>query len=142
MTGDAARGRSLFFESKTVSCRNCHRMKGQGGEIGPDLSDLGRRLTKPQVLEGILEPSKKIDPKFAAWLVETTAGQVVTGLLEKQTTEEVVLKTVENKRLTFATKEIETIAPQRKSLMPELQLRDLKPQEIADLIAFLMEIRE
>ncbi|MCC7420883.1 MAG: PQQ-dependent sugar dehydrogenase [Planctomycetaceae bacterium] len=141
LAGDGGRGRALFFEAKGVSCRNCHRVEGKGGEIGPDLTGIGRRLSKAKILEGILEPSRTIAPKFVAWMVETTSGQVQTGLLEKQTAEEVVLKTVENKSLRFRTPEIETIVPQARSLMPELLLRDLKPQEIADLVAFLMESR-
>lgn len=141
LSGDAARGRALFFEAKDVSCRNCHRVENQGAEIGPDLTAIGRRLTRSQVLEGILEPSRSIDPKYTAWIVETTAGQVHSGLLEKQADDEIVLKTIENKSLRFRTDEIETIAPQRVSLMPELLLRDLKAQEVADLLEFLMQVR-
>ena len=93
------------------------------------------------MLEGILDPSRSVDPKYTAWLVETTAGRVQTGLLEQQTDDGVVLKTIDNKSLRFRTDEIETLAPQRQSLMPELLLRDLKPQEIADLLEFLMQPR-
>jgi putative heme-binding domain-containing protein len=139
LAGDAGRGRALFFDAKGISCRNCHRIEGKGGEVGPDLTGIGKRLSKAKVLEGMLEPSRTIDPKFVAWMVETTSGQVQTGLLEKQTAEEVVLKTVENKQARFRAAEIETIVPQARSLMPELLLRDLKPQEVADLLAYLMD---
>ena len=72
---------------------NCHRIAGVGSTLGPDLSEIGKKYTRAQILESILEPSKFIDPKYVTYLVETTDGKVLTGLLAAKTDNEVVLRT-------------------------------------------------
>lgn len=141
LAGDAERGRRLFLEAAGVACRNCHKVHSQGGQVGPELSVIGRKLTKPQLLESILEPSKAIDPKFVAYLVETSSGHVHQGLLEQQSDEALVLRTPQNQSLRLPKQEVETFVPQRVSLMPELLLRDLQPAEIADLLEYLSSLR-
>lgn len=137
LTGDAARGRRLFFETAAVQCKQCHRMGNQGTELGPDLTEIGKKYNLAQLLESIAEPSKKIDPKFAAYLIETSSGQVHAGLLMEKNDREVVLKDAQNKQLRVPVDEIEVFVPQQKSLMPESLLRDLTAQEAADLLEFL-----
>ncbi|HJT32583.1 MAG TPA: hypothetical protein VJ783_11115, partial [Pirellulales bacterium] len=80
---------------------------------------------------------KQIDPKFAAYLVETTAGQVHAGLLIEKTEREVILKDAQNNQIHIPADEIELFAPQQKSLMPDALLRDMTAQEAADLLEFL-----
>ena len=137
LAGDAAAGRRLFFEVAAVQCKNCHRIEGQGLEIGPDLSQIGKKYNRAQLLETILEPSKQVDPKYVAYLVETADGQVHTGLLVERTERELVLRDGQNKLIRIPTAEAELVAPQQKSLMPELLLREMTAQEAADLLEFL-----
>lgn len=137
LTGDAARGRRLFFETAAVQCKQCHRIGNQGTELGPDLSEIGKKYNRALLLESIVEPSKQIDPKFVAYLVETTAGQVHAGLLIEKTEREVILKDAQNKQIRIPADEIELFAPQQKSLMPDSLLRDMTAQEAADLLEFL-----
>lgn len=137
LTGEAARGRRLFFETAAIQCKQCHRIGNQGTELGPDLSEIGKKYNRAQLLESIIEPSKQIDPKFAAYLVETTAGQVHAGLLIEKTEREVILKDTQNKQIRIPADEIELFAPQQKSLMPDSLLRDMTAQEVADLVEFL-----
>src|ERR671937_998945 len=84
LKGDAARGRELFFKSSGLQCVNCHRVAGTGSTLGPDLTQVGKKYTKAQILESILEPSKRIEPKYVAYLLETTDGKVHTGLLARR----------------------------------------------------------
>lgn len=140
-SGDAERGRLLFAESKTVACRNCHKLGDVGKQIGPDLAGIGKKLDRAKLLESILEPSKTIDPKFAALLVETSDGQVVTGLPIKQDDAEIVLRQVDGKDVRIAAKDVETVAPQQKSLMPELLLQDMTAQQVADLLEFMSQLK-
>ena len=81
LKGNAGRGKELFFKSAGLQCINCHRVGGTGSKLGPDLSDIGKKYTRAQILESILEPSKFIDPEVRHLLVETTDGKVLTGLL-------------------------------------------------------------
>lgn len=141
LTGDPERGRKLFHESTVVQCRNCHKIKGQGIELGPDLSEIAKKNDKSKLLESILQPSLNIEPKFQAWLLETTAGQVHTGLLVKKDDKEVQLKDPQNKLITVPAVEVESMSPQRKSFMPDLLLREFTAQQVADLIEYLASLK-
>lgn len=141
LNGNAGRGRTLFFEAQGVQCRNCHRVGGKGKSLGPDLDGIAKKNSKAKILDSILSPSRNIDPKFAAWLVETTAGRVHIGLLTSKTDDEVVLRTTEGKEIRIAADDVEEMFPQRKSLMPDLQLRDLTAEQVADLLAFLASLK-
>jgi putative heme-binding domain-containing protein len=141
LAGDAAVGRRLFFETSTVVCKNCHRIQDVGKEVGPDLSDIGRRLSREQLLESMLEPSKLIDPKYVTWQVETDDGRLLSGVLLQKDEREIVLKDAEGAALRIATENVELAAPQAQSLMPELLLRDLTAQQVADLLEFLASLK-
>ena len=95
VTGDATKGAALFAD-KRMQCINCHRVSQTGGQIGPALDDVGKRLKPAEILGSILDPSKKIDPKFAAWTALTIDGKVYSGLLMSRTESAVTLRTVRN----------------------------------------------
>ncbi len=141
LPGDMAHGKQIFFEAAGLQCKNCHRIDGKGTELGPDLSQIGKKYNRAELLDTILNPSKVIDPKFAAYLLETTKGRVYTGLLVKKTADEVVLKDSENKLVRLRAAEVELLIPQQKSLMPELLLRDMTAREVADLTAYLNSLK-
>jgi putative heme-binding domain-containing protein len=121
-----------------MQCRNCHRLNDVGKQVGPDLADIGARLKKDKILESILHPSRTIDPKFSSYIVETVDGRIMTGLLKSKTNEQVVLITTDAKEVSIASNQIDLLVRQPKSLMPDLQLKDMTIQQAADLLAFLM----
>jgi putative heme-binding domain-containing protein len=141
LKGDAGRGRDLFFKSAGLQCISCHRIAGQGSTLGPDLSAIGKKYGRGQILESILEPSKSVDPAYVMYLAETKDGQVYTGLLGQKTAEWVVLKAVGDKEVRLPAAEVQTLVPQKNSLMPELLLRDLTIQQAADLVDFLAGLK-
>ncbi len=75
-----------------------------------------------------------------AYLLETTDGRVFAGFLVDKNDKEVTLKDVEGKQIRVATADIANFEPQKKSLMPELVLRDVTAQDAADLLAFLSSL--
>ena len=141
LDGDASRGRELFLTTAGVQCKNCHQIAQQGRALGPELTTIGKKYKREQLLESILQPSKVIDPKYVTYLIETTKGRVLTGLLVKKDAEVTVLKDNQAKEVSVPANEIEFAAPQQKSLMPELLLQDMTAQQVADLLAFLSELR-
>jgi uncharacterized repeat protein (TIGR03806 family) len=141
LAGDAARGKKFFFEAAGVACRTCHRIQGQGGEVGPDLSEIGKKYDRAKILENMLEPSKEIDPKYQAYLVATKDGQILTGVLVERTPQTIALRDAQNKLIQLNTSEIDQLAAQQQSIMPELLLRDMTAQQAADLIAFLSSLK-
>lgn len=140
LEGRAEDGRAKFLTGSSLQCRNCHRLGTQGRPLGPDLDGVGKKYSRQQLLDSILQPSKNIDPQFLMHLVETTDGRVFTGLLRKKEPGEVVLVDAQAKELRFATNEIQLLAPQQKSLMPDLLWQDMTAQELADLLAFLASL--
>jgi uncharacterized repeat protein (TIGR03806 family) len=139
--GDFERGRKLFLEAAGVQCRNCHKINGMGKEVGPDLSKIAEKMDRAKILDTILNPSKDIDPKYLVYLVETSEGQLHSGLLVEKTDQQVVLKDAESKLTTVPADEIEQIVPQQQSIMPDLLLRDLTAEQVADLTAFLSSLK-
>ena len=141
LPGSALRGKQVFFETSGVQCKNCHRIGGAGREVGPDLTRIGKKYNVAQLLESVLEPSKSIDPKFVSYLVETKEGQVHTGLLVARNGSEVVLKDAQGVLVHIPADHVERIAGQSQSLMPELLLRDLTAQQVADSVAYLSSLQ-
>ena len=135
-SGDAKKGASLFAD-KRIQCVTCHRIGTTGGQIGPALDDVGRRLKPREILEAILQPSKKIDPKFAAWTALTVEGKAYSGLLVLRGESEVKIRTIKNKDVVIAKEDLEELIQQTVSLMPDRLLNDLTDEQIADLLSYL-----
>src|SRR5690242_13540134 len=58
--GDPAHGKALFDNLKPVACRTCHKVRGEGGEVGPDLSVVAGKFDRPHLIESILEPGRQV----------------------------------------------------------------------------------
>ena len=141
LNADVERGRALFLESQTTQCRNCHRVSGRGVAIGPDLTGIGSRLSRREILINILDPSRKIDPKYQTWLLQTESGRILSGLLIENTDALVVIRDSSGKDTRVRKGDIEILVAQKKSLMPELLLRDTTAQDAADLLAFVASLK-
>jgi putative heme-binding domain-containing protein len=141
LKGNAGRGRELFFKSAGLQCSSCHVVNGTGKRFGPDLSQVGKQYTRAQILESLLEPSKKIDPPYVTYVVETSDGKLVVGLLTERNDKEVVLKEAADREVRIPAAKVDRLAPQAKSLMPELLLRDLTAEQAADLLEFLSGLK-
>jgi putative heme-binding domain-containing protein len=139
--GSADRGRELFFKSASLQCITCHRVGGTGSTLGPDLTQIAKKYTRPQILAKLLDPSKSIDPKYVAYVVETVDGKFHNGLLASRTKRQVVLKMAGDKEVRIPAADVVALTPQKKSLMPEQMLRDLTAEHAADLLAFLASLK-
>ena len=139
--GNIAQGKQVFFATEGIQCKNCHQIGGKGTQVGPDLSKIGKKYDRRQILESILEPSKQIDPKFVTYLVETDEGQLHSGLLVEQNDTKVVLKDAQNKLVHISTADVDLMTTQQKSLMPDLLLRDMTARQVADLTAYLSSLK-
>ena len=135
--GDAARGRELFNGLASLSCRNCHQVGKAGGHAGPALDQIGKKYSRAQILESILEPSKTIDEKYITHLVVTTDGVPYTGVLTERNAEGIVLRDAADKSIKLRHAEIEELTRQRQSLMPDGLLGELTAQQAADLLSYL-----
>jgi putative heme-binding domain-containing protein len=140
LKGDTERGRAVYFATG-MTCQNCHRVEGRGNNVGPELTAIGKTRAREDLLDSILEPSRRIEPQFVAYNVETKAGKLVTGLLIKRDATEVVIRDAQNQDLRLRPDEVTRLEPSRLSLMPDGLLRDLTAQQAADLLEFLVTRR-
>jgi putative membrane-bound dehydrogenase-like protein len=137
LSGDGQRGREIFFSSSAAACRTCHAIHGTGGDIGPDLSLIGKKYDRGALLETILDPSKAMAPEYVPHLLETKGGRIYLGFVAERRPKQVVLRDVQGNFTRVGQDDIEQLVAQSKSLMPELVLRDVTAQDAADLLAFL-----
>jgi putative heme-binding domain-containing protein len=140
LSGDTTRGEKLFW-STALNCGSCHKIGERGAAVGPDLSVIGKLRGREDLLESILEPSRRIEPGYAAYIAQTANGRVLTGLLVRRDESAVVLRDAQNKQIILAAKDVETLQPARLSLMPAGQLAGLTAQEAADLLKYLASLR-
>lgn len=144
MKGDASRGRELFANAAGLQCRNCHRIGELGRAFGADLNDVGKRYQRRELLESLIDPSRKIDPKYMTYVLVNRDGKIFTGLLLEKTDQEVVLNVLNDGKpepVRIPAAEVEELVPQSKSLMPDRQLRDLTAQQAADLLEYLSSLK-
>lgn len=141
LEGDVERGRRWIQSDAGANCRTCHRLEGEGGEVGPELVHLQKKYDRRALLRELIEPSRSIESAYAAHLVATADGQIQVGRLVERTAQTLVLRDAKNTRIEIPVGTIEQESTQTTSLMPEGLLRDLTAQEAADLIAYLLSLK-
>jgi putative heme-binding domain-containing protein len=133
-TGDAASGHKLFAKH----CAICHRLYGEGNQIGPDLTAADRKnLTV--LLPNVVDPSGVIRPEFRAYNIVLDDGRILTGLLADQNDSTVTVLDAKNQRTVVKRSNIEELKASDTSLMPDNVLEPLGEQEIRDLFAYVRE---
>jgi putative heme-binding domain-containing protein len=143
LQGDAAAGERIFFHDKSAACSRCHQIYGRGARIGPELATTAATLTRRRLVESILRPSKEIAPQFASWLIVTTSGKTLTGMLvHEEATGEQTYADPNGALVVLKPGEIESRRSQSISIMPDGLPQLMSVQEFRDLLAFLQAARE
>ena len=142
LSGKADRGRELFFKNKDIACSRCHRVAEQGDMIGPDLSSVGKKYGKRELLYHIVNPSGAINYNYVAQVVLLADGRVLTGLVIDRRDNGVTLKTATGETIQIDNDAIEEQRAQSISLMPDGVASKLKQQQLADLLEFLSKLRQ
>lgn len=130
--GDPKKGAELY---KNL-CGQCHKIHGEGVEVGPDITNNGRS-TFELLLSNVFDPSLVIGPGYNAVTVIDDKGKSQTGLLVEDGKERVVLKVQGGMQVAIARGKIDKMEVSKLSMMPEGAEKNYKPQELADLFAFL-----
>ncbi len=141
VNGDPDQGRALYFEGSELTCRDCHRVGGQGREVGPDLDRIASKYRRDQILHHILNPSDVVDQKYRNYAVETWSGRFYSGLLIEDSEESLVLRNVQGEAIRIPREDVDRSAPLNQSIMPEGLLQDLTAEQAADLLAFLATLK-
>jgi putative heme-binding domain-containing protein len=140
--GDAKRGAELVSSTgKLAACLACHIVNGSGRDFGPDLSQVGARLTREQLLESLHQPSKAIAKGYETWLITLKDGSMQTGFIPNPGDGDVTLKLPTGQPLLIQRAQIRSQKAQPTSLMPEGFLQSLTELEAADVLAFLSSLK-
>jgi putative heme-binding domain-containing protein len=132
MAGNRAAGHEIFKNT----CAVCHKLFDEGASVGPDLTH-ANRSDRDFLLVSIVDPSAVIRAEYLNYLVKTTDGRVLSGLLVEQTPASVTLLAAKGERTTIARDKIKLLKESPVSLMPEGLLSKMKPQELRDLFSYL-----
>ena len=134
--GDAELGKKIFFERQDVQCLRCHKLNGNGGVVGPDLTGVAKRLSREELLESIVLPNKKISQGFENLVIKMQDGATHVGLLKKEDAEFVYIESPEDGTLKVPKAEIADLNLGASSMPPEIATA-LSKRELRDLIEFL-----
>jgi putative membrane-bound dehydrogenase-like protein len=134
--GDIRRGQQVFHSAK-AACFACHAMGYRGGDIGPDLTHVGRIRGRRDLLESIVFPSASLVRSYEPVSVMTASGVVLNGIVKDESTTRLKLVNNERQVVEIQRSDIDEIHPHHVSIMPSGLDQLLSDQELADLIAFL-----
>ena len=133
--GDWLRGRQEFLGSE-AGCSKCHAVRGEGGAIGPDLSNLTKR-DYASVLRDVTQPSFAINPDHVTQVVLLATGRVLTGTVRTDA-EQLIVSDQEGKTTIVPREDVEDIQASELSIMPEGIPKTLGPDRLRDLLTFLL----
>ncbi len=134
--GDSARGRALFQSNAAVYCVRCHKLNGEGGEVGPDLTGIGKKQTREYIATSVVHPNAAIAQGFETVVVSLADGRIVSGVFKSEDGTTLRLVGVEGTPIDVPKSEID----ERKrgpSAMPDDVVRKLTKHELRDLVEFL-----
>jgi putative heme-binding domain-containing protein len=140
-TPDIRHGRGLY---QAIGCAACHRLAGQGGDVGPDLSSVGGKFAQEALLTSIIEPSRDLNDQYGAIDVTLTDGTVHAGRVGDSGAGEIFVYPFAPgaEPITIPRAKVKSIVPSTVSPMPPGMLNGLNPAELRDVLAFLLSTGE
>ena len=132
LAGNAEKGAALFQQH----CAICHRLRGLGSEVGPDLAMLSDKPTA-HFLEAIFDPNKAVESRYLSFTLLTKANRALTGIIAVETPTSVVIRSPGGAEETVLRSEVQSLTGAATSLMPEGFEKILRPEDVADLMAYI-----
>jgi len=140
MSGNVVNGEALFRSKAT--CANCHIVSGFGKQVGPDLSEIGTKLSRESMFTSILDPSAGISHNYENFVVLLETGQVVSGLKVSETDSQFTVRTVDAIDRSFKRDEIVEVKQSEKSIMPENLHHTIDQQGLVDIVEYMMTLKK
>ena len=139
--GDAERGKEVFFGNAAASCRRCHKINGEGSDVGPDLSEIAKTKPRDYLLEAVVDPNAKIAEGFETAVFAMADGRILSGVVrgEDEKTFRVVMPTGES--ITVEKDQVEERA-KGKSGMPADVMKQISRRELRDVVEYLSTLKQ
>lgn len=139
-SGDPAHGQQLF--KTTATCSKCHKVRGEGKEVGPDLSEIGSKLSKEAMFVSILDPSAGISHNYETYSVILESGNIVSGLKVSETDDSITIRSAESIDKVISKDEIDEIVKSSVSLMPADLQKTMSEQDLVDVVEFMSTLKK
>ena len=140
--GNAQHGRVLFADPKGLACNKCHVVGSEGGKVGPELSSVGAKYPRDELITAVLAPSAKIASGYEPIIFALSDGRLVSGIIKNEGHDKVEIQDVDAKVVSLAKDEIEERRKSDVSLMPNGLVEGLSKSDFADLIAYLETLKQ
>ena len=108
----------MFF-GKKASCHACHQVHGEGGGLGPDLSDIGQIRTSRDLLEALLAPNATFARGYEPIVITLSNGKAESGVISRRTEDAIYLGRADRKEIRIARSDMEEVLPSSVSVMPQ-----------------------
>lgn len=141
MSSDAGNGEKVFYRQQP-GCSACHTIHNKGGQVGPDLSEIGTKLAKEAIVEAILEPSAGISVGYETYSLELKSGDDAYGLLVSETADDIAVKDAKGIVTHYKKTDVASKRKLKTSIMPTGLQQGMSMQEFADLVAFLGSLKK
>jgi putative heme-binding domain-containing protein len=139
--GDPRRGEVLFLNKKKLQCATCHKVRGQGGDAGPDLSHIGGKFDRPHLIESLVEPSRQIVEGYRTSVILTKDGIATSGIITQRTDSALTCVDNEGRPNEIMLSYVDAIHDSDVSIMSDGLIDILSADQFADLVAFLETLR-
>jgi putative membrane-bound dehydrogenase-like protein len=139
MKGDAAKGKAVFV---SATCATCHIINGEGTEYGPNLSEIGTKLSKEALFTSILYPNAGITVGYEGWIVETKDGEPLDGMITSETADELILRRAGGINTPITKSQMKQRRKMTLSIMPEGLQQQMTAQELVDLVEYLSTLKK
>jgi cytochrome c oxidase cbb3-type subunit III len=134
--GDATHGKEIFFGKG--ECSTCHTISGEGGFLGPDLSAYGSAMSVKAIRDEIVRPERSVPAGYRSAVLTTSGGDRLEGIIRNEDNFSLQLQTKDGSFHFFEKSELRTVEPAGQSLMPTNYSQRLSPDELNDLVSYLM----
>lgn len=141
LKGNAARGESVYFRELTM-CAKCHRVKDRGGDIGPNLSEIGTKLGRDAMFEAIIDPSAGISLGYEGSSLELKSGDEAYGLVVSETENEIAVKDLNGIVTRYKSSDVAKRKVLKTSIMPAGLAATMTTQELVDLVEYLSTLKK
>ncbi|MBC8351996.1 MAG: c-type cytochrome [Planctomycetes bacterium] len=140
LSGDAAHGKELFNTKAT--CIKCHKVRGEGKEVGPDLSEIGSKLSREAMFVSILDPSAGISHNYETYSAILDSGNIISGLKVSETDDNITIRSAESIDKVIAKNEIDELIKSSISLMPADLQKTMSEKDLVDVVEFISTLKK